>query len=344
MSNTETITPELEPIGSTSALEAVQRAEIDIQIATAKRFPRNLSKVRSDMKAFAGLDKETAEGCFYKIPRGNKKIEGPTIRLAEIAISCYMNLRAGSRVMQVVSDGKSPHVVIQAVAHDLEKNVAITIEKRRRIVGKKSKQGRIDDDDINLAANAGSAIALRDAVFKVIPMALIKPVFAHARKIAVGDQATLSERRGKCLASFSKMGIDEDRILQHLSKQSAEDIGLEDLGDLIGIHNAIRDGEVKIDDVFPEQKSQGFAFKSKERRPTTGPKELHERVSDLMQTTPYDESMLIAMLQGKKLEGKKLAGEQVTQVIELSEATLDWVLNNADVVTGQLAIDAKVKQ
>ena len=76
--------PELEVI-SASSLELIQRAEIDMQIATAKRYPRDLAKVKRKMLDFATLDEETAESCFYSVPRDGKTIQGPSVRLAEIA-------------------------------------------------------------------------------------------------------------------------------------------------------------------------------------------------------------------------------------------------------------------
>src|SRR6185369_3899928 len=90
-----------------SAIEAISRAEIDIQVATAKRYPRQLSKVKSDMMGFATLDQETAEACFYSLPRGGKTIQGPSVRLAEIALSTFGNCRAGTRIIHTQPDGDS---------------------------------------------------------------------------------------------------------------------------------------------------------------------------------------------------------------------------------------------
>ena len=233
-----------------TAIEQVTRAEVDTQISTAKKYPRTLSKVKADMLSFATLDQETAESCFYTLPRGGKNIQGPSVRLAEIAVSCYGNLRAGSRIIDTISTGDSPHVVIQAVCHDLERNVAVTVEKRRRIVGKKSKGGVIDEDDINLAANAGAAIAFRDAVFKVVPGALIKPIFEQVKQVAIGDAKTLSERRDRAVASFAKMGVSKDKVLAVLDKKKVDDIDLADLEVLFGLHTAIKDGQTTIDEAF----------------------------------------------------------------------------------------------
>jgi len=244
---------ELEVVQPT-ALEAISRAEIDVAIATARRFPHHqphqLSVVKQRMMSFATLDEDTAASCFYTLPRGGKNIQGPSVRLAEIAVSCFGNLRAGSRIIHTSTDGANPHVVVQSVVMDLEANVSVSIEKRRRIVGKKSKGGVIDEDDINLAANACAAIAFRDATFKVVPLALVKPVFEAARKVAVGDAKTLSDRRAKCIEAFAKMGVTRDRVLAKLGKKSLDDIDLADLETLIGLFNAIREDSLSIDEAF----------------------------------------------------------------------------------------------
>ncbi len=280
-------------LAPTDALASIERAQIDVQISTAKRYPRQLSKVKQTMLGFATLDVETAEACFYTLPRGGKNIQGPSVRLAEIAVSCYGNLRAGSRILQTVTTGDCPHVVVQAVAHDLENNTAITIEKRRRITSKKDFKtgGRkpIDEDDINLAANAGSAIAFRDAVFKVVPMALIKPVYDAAKQVAIGNATTLADRRGKIFDRLAKMGAAKDRVLKFLGKSSIEDIGLDDIETLIGIGTGIKDGQFTIDEAFadsqaketPEEIAKRFATTPKADAPSSEPAKRSKR-----ETTP----------------------------------------------------------
>lgn len=256
MQNTSPPIAEVEVVQPT-AIESIQRAEVDMQIAAARRYPpRNLQAVKRSMLDFATLDVETAESCFYTVPRGDKNIQGPSVRLAEIALSQYGNLRAGSRVVSVVTTGDNPHVVIQSACHDLEKNVCVNIEKRRRITSKKNRDGTrrpVDEDDINLAVNACSSIALRDAIFKVIPGALIKPVYEQAKAVAIGDAKTLSDRRARAIESFAKMGVQLPRVLALLEKKTVEEIGLSELETLTGLRNAIKDGEISIDDAFKKE-------------------------------------------------------------------------------------------
>lgn len=228
-----------------SALEAIERANIDIQISTARRFPRSLAVVKTRMMNLATLDEETAASCFYKLARQGKSIDGPSIRLAEIAASSYGNLRFGARV--IASDSKQ--ITAQGFCHDLETNVLSTIEIRRRIT---DKNGRTYSDDmIVTTGNAACAIAARNAIFKVVPFAFVKPIYLAARKAAVGDITTLEDRRSKMLKAFAALGINEKRVCATLEKQGVAEIGLDELETLIGLHNAIRDGDQTVEEAFP---------------------------------------------------------------------------------------------
>lgn len=227
------------------ALELIQRAEIDMQVATAKKYPRDLAKVKRRMLDFATLDEETAESCFYTLSRGGKTIQGPSVRLAEIAVACYQNLRAASRVI----DNNGKIITCQGVCHDLENNTLISVEVQRRIT---KKDGRSYDEDMQVVAgNAGNSIAFRNAVFKVVPGALLKPVYEAAKKVAVGDASTLTTKRLKIISKLNAMQVDTPRILAKLGRSNIENIGLEDLEVLIGLGTAIKDGDTTVDESFP---------------------------------------------------------------------------------------------
>jgi len=119
-----------------SAVESMERVQVDMQIATAKKYPRDIATVKRDIISMATMDEETAQACFYSLPRGGKRILGPSVRLAEIALSCYGNARVQTRVIEVVTEGDNKHVVVQATCADLQNNVAVCMEKRRAIYGK----------------------------------------------------------------------------------------------------------------------------------------------------------------------------------------------------------------
>lgn len=241
-----------------SALESMERASIDMQVTTARKYPRLLSAVKAKMLSFATLDVETASGCFFTLPArtggDGKAIQGPSIRMAEIALSTYQNLRAGARVIS--DDGKV--ITAQGVCHDLENNVSISVEVKRRVTNKKGQ--RYSDDMVVMTGNAACAIALRNATFRVVPLALVKPVYEQAKRVAIGDAKTLATRRADALAHFSKMGVDKEKVFRTLGVKAAEDIGLEELETLIGYATAIKDEDTTIDEVFATEKAAAPKF------------------------------------------------------------------------------------
>lgn len=224
---------------------AIAKSEVEAQLDAAHRYRRALSTFTRDLLTMATLSVDVAESCIYTLPRAGKNIAGPSIRLAEMAASAWGNLHLGCRVV----DTTDTEIVVQGVAWDLERNVKITTETRRRITDKNRK--RYNDDMITTTGNAAASIALRNAVFRVIPRAYIDAVYQQVRKVAVGDAKTLADKRADVVARLQKLGVDQPRVLAVLGCKSIEDIGLEQLELLIGLGTAVKAGERSIDDAFP---------------------------------------------------------------------------------------------
>ena len=100
---------------------------------------------------------------------------------------------------------------------------------------------------------------MRNVIFKVVPKSLIDAIYLEAKKKAVGDASTLTDRRTQALEYFAKMGIFEQRILSAIGKKTVAEIGLHELEILTGVRTAIKEGDAKIDEIFPElETSAGF--------------------------------------------------------------------------------------
>jgi hypothetical protein len=233
------------------------RAEVDIQISTAKRYPRSIRHFKQQALEMATFDDETAEGCFYSLPRGGKPIEGPSARLAEIVLSAWGNVRADAKVVGV--DDKE--ITAEAMTWDLEKNVAIRVQIKRRITDKFGK--RFKDDMITVTGNAACSIALRNSVFKVIPMVYTKAIYQEARRVAIGDVQTLASKRALMVQHFQKMGVTDKQIFAVVGKENIEEIGLDELAALKGLATAIKDGDVTVDDAFSAGNGHSEDLKSK---------------------------------------------------------------------------------
>jgi len=250
------------PIETVSALEVINKSEIDIQISTAKKYPRLIKKFKDEALAMATLDEETASSCFYVLKRKNadgtpNNIEGPSIRLAEIIGSAWGNLRYGARVISI--DDK--FVTAQGVCHDLEKNNSANVEVRRRITTKSG--SRYGDDMIGVTANAACSIALRNAIFKIVPFTYAKDIYEQAKKTAIGDAKTLSSKRESMIQYFGKMGVSKDKIFASLDIKSVDEIGLDQLATLKGFATAIKDGDSTIEQVFEKQAQETSSGASK---------------------------------------------------------------------------------
>lgn len=241
-----------------SALEAQTRGEIDIQIATANKYRRSLQKSLQDALTMATLDEETAERCFYVLPRGRQTIDGPSARLAEIMASAWGNMRVEGRI--VGEDDK--FITVRGVAWDLQSNVAVATEVRRRITDKYGR--KYSDDMIVMTANAAISIAIRNAVFKVIPNAYTRKIFETCKKVATGDAKTLATKRKETLDALQKLGATRERVFAALQIKGEEDIDLDLLMVLKGMGTAIREGSTSVDEAFPDPQANGNGEKGVE--------------------------------------------------------------------------------
>jgi hypothetical protein len=201
-------------------------------------------------KSYATINDEIAASCFYKLKRrsrdgGDNFIEGPSVRLAEIIATTYKNLRFGARV----SNEDDRFIYSQGVAWDIEENVAIQFEVRRRITDRNGR--KYNDDMVGVTGMAASAIALRNAVFRVVPKAYWEPIYEEAKRVAVGDQKTLGERRKKMLDYFTqKLGVPADKVFALLEISGIEGMTLQHIEILRGIATAIKEGDTTIDKEF----------------------------------------------------------------------------------------------
>lgn len=227
-----------------TAFTQFTKAEIDMQISTAKFYPRSLTQFRKKALSMATFSEEVAASCAYALPRAGKTLEGPSVRLAEIVVCAYGNLRAGARVID--NDGRT--ITAQGVCHDLENNTVVTIEVKRRIT---DKNGKTFNDDMQVVTgNAANAIAFRNAVFKIIPAAMIADIYDDVKKVAIGNAETLVKRRNKAVEFFTTQAITLQQICDVLQIKEIEDIDLDRLGILTGMRAAARNGESTLQELF----------------------------------------------------------------------------------------------
>ena len=268
------------------ALSLITKAEIDTQIATAKAFPRSLKMFHDRALSMATLTEDIAASCSYSLPRGGKTLEGPSVRMAEIVVSSFGNIRSGARV--IANDGKT--ITAQGICHDLETNNCVTVEIKRRITDKYGKT--FNDDMQTVTGNAACAIAFRNAVFKVVPAALCQDIYDKAKEVARGTAETLVVRRDKAIDYFNSIGVKNEQIISVLEIKKIEDIDLDKLSILTGMKAAIKNGETTVTSLFEKTDSDYFdelleLFNLKKESLTKDEKENAERILNGKEVKSY---------------------------------------------------------
>ncbi|AYO81605.1 hypothetical protein [Methylobacterium brachiatum] len=251
----------LEP-GALAALDsgtiaAMSKAEITAQVETARRYPRSVTRASKNINSLATLDDQAAQECIYALPRGGRPIRGPSIRLAEIVAQQWGNNRVATRVIEV--DRREKVIVAEAVFHDLETNAAVKATVRHRI---SDRQGRLlNDDMIVVTGNAASSIARRNAILAGVPKGIWRRAYEAAEGVVKGDVKTLAERRAGSIKAFGTWGVKPEQIFAALGVVGEDEITLEHIPTLIGMFQAIKNGEETVESLFINRAAQaGKAF------------------------------------------------------------------------------------
>ena len=237
-----------------SVMESQSRAEYDVAITTAKRFPRVISHFLQRAESLATATPQIAAAMEYARPIGGDKVKGPSARLAEIAAATYGNIRVQARI---ISETQT-EVVAQGVAHDLETNVAQSTEVAVSIL-KSDGKTRYKPDQVATMRAAACAKARRNATLLIIPRALLEPIIAKCRMVAAGDQKTLPERRKALLDWFEKNGTKRAAIFEWLEVKTEDDIDLEKMADLIAAQNSAKEEGISVAEMFAKEVKSRFA-------------------------------------------------------------------------------------
>ena len=228
--------------------EAQERASIDTQVSTAKKYPRSLRKVLDNSIAIVTMNRETAMSCRYAKPVGGKTINGPSVHLARIICQQYGNIRVQQRIKAI----EHKTVVAEAVAFDMETNYAVCVEARRSIIDRNG--NRYSDSTIETNAMGILAIAERNAILKVIPKSIIDNVYDEAFKFAYGDlsdKAKLLKERNRIFSMFKDTyGMTEADVLKCIGLNTKEAVKAENIADLAGFLQSLKDKETTVEDLL----------------------------------------------------------------------------------------------
>lgn len=222
-------------------------AEAQGKLILAKRFPRDEARAYANIIAACSRP-QLAAVAIYAYPRGGQQISGPSIRLAEELARCWGNMSYGDRELSR-REGVSE---MEAFAWDEETNVKSIKQFTVRHI-RDTRGGGVkltDERDIyEITANMAGR-RLRARILAILPPDIVEAAVEQCRKTVAGKaDEPIGDRVRKMVAAFSKLGINADQIegrLQH----KLDETTLDDIVDLTGIFQSLKDGQSKPGDWF----------------------------------------------------------------------------------------------
>lgn len=226
-------------------LDSTERAILDVQIATAKAYPRSIKCCIDNSIEMATMDTETAQSCGYALLKGDKVITGPSVHLAKIIVYYWRNLIIEAKPVQ----RSDKQIVSRGSCWDLESNVSSAFEVGRSIAGSNGR--RYPDDMVTVSENAANAIAYRNAVFSVIPKPVVDKVYKAVQAMITGDlsdEVKLTKKRKALIKEFSDTyTITEEEVINLCGKQTVCQIKSNEIALLIGLTQSLKDGDTTVD-------------------------------------------------------------------------------------------------
>ena len=103
---------------------------------------------------------------------------------------------------------------------------------------------------IVVTGNAACAIAKRNAILGAVPKGVWRRAYTAVESVIAGDVKTLAERREKAMKAFAAFGVKPEQIFAALDIAGIEEIGIDHIGTLTGMHSALRSGEATVEEMF----------------------------------------------------------------------------------------------
>jgi hypothetical protein len=238
-------------MGSVEANRAI--AQVQAQVMMAKQFPRNQIEARSNiLEACKRI--RLAETAIYSYPRGGSRVEGPSIRLAEMIAQYWGNIDCGIIELETKPEvgGKPGESLVTAFCVDYQTNarrqITFTIPHVR---SKRGGNKNLNDprDVYEMVANMATR-RLRACILAIIPGDIIEEAVEQCNKTLRGaSDKPLIDRVKDMTEAFKKLGVSQQNLEEHLGHKMEACLETE-IVQLRKIYKSLQDGMSKPEDWF----------------------------------------------------------------------------------------------
>ena len=234
--------------------------EVKMAIFLAKQFPRNIieaeNKIKESCKRIS-----LASTAIYSYQRGKgNKVEGPSIRLAEVLAQNWGNMQYGIKELE----NKNGESTMMAYCWDMENNVKqekIFTVKHVRDTSKYGKQKLEQERDIYEATASSASRRLRACILGVIPGDVVEMAVEQCNQTMRGQSdVPLKDRIKGAIEHFGKhYGVTQEMIENEFG-YNAEAFTEYTLVELTKINTSLKDGMSVVDDWFEKPKKKNNAL------------------------------------------------------------------------------------
>ena len=247
-SNEFMMKPQAQTSTGTQMMVGRQSQEVQAAIFLAKQFPRDEEASRRRILS-ACKRRRLAEEAEYEYPRGGAKVNGPSIRLAEVIAQNWGNIDYGI----IELDQKPDRSEVMAYAWDLETNTRRTMNFTVPHI-RHTKKGvqHLDDprDKYELVANLG-ARRVRACILGVIPGDVVEEAQEACRQtLKDGNKEPLEVRIPKMLEVFNREFNVTQEMIEKFVGCKADAISENDYIRLGNVYRSLRDGMAKPEAYF----------------------------------------------------------------------------------------------
>lgn len=256
----------------------------EIQLRIANEKPRDENAIVKRVSAELQNNRAFADEGFYSIPyKDNRKgivtfVEGLSIRAAEHLWTRWGNCTVAARV----ADDRGKKIMVQGMFFDYETGLLNLSDLEVSKFGKSRQGGTfpLSDDKLRLAVQSAESKVKRNAFLGGVPVWIKEGYLNLCQQLLLvqpaGKEQSIDERIKAAELHFTnRYKIHPNDVKEFIVKVQAASPSLradELLRYLIGLNNAIKDGNVDVDFVFGKDREPAQMPQEKKKEEPNGNK------------------------------------------------------------------------
>lgn len=236
------------------ARAAHSEALVKSRVALALQNPRDVDRARLAILKDAHRP-VFAERAIYSKPVGGKKIEGPSVRLAESLARAWGNIFIENTITYEDAESRTVHVLVMDVEENVTSAGEIIIEKtverreakdrtvlseRVNSSGQKTYRVLATEDEILNKMNAAISKMRRNKIIEMLPFDLVQEALELCRETTrKNDAQDPDAAKRRVLDAFAELGVDVDDVKAYLGRTNLDALTPAELADLRKAYAAI---------------------------------------------------------------------------------------------------------